>query len=396
MVRLRPARRGLIPESSDAAARISAPNYDEFDSEEEVRVAIEKFPESVLRVSMPHCAGAGPSADSPDALRYATEAMEALSSTPLTTREENFLWLYEIGDPERPETRQIGLGGMAATSEVGASIRCTEEVRPTKVQERAALIRATGAFVGVVNVAVEDATNQLEQALVTLADESPARFSCKDAGGVSHSVWIVREDRDIDRLLEAASAESRGYVADGNHRTKAAARARSDSFPVVLFPSRTMDIAAYNRLLPDPGVTEDELWAALSADFRVRQVEAPGAFAPEHPHQVGLYYRGRWYELVPHEPSANLIDAHLVQTRIIEPLFGYDARDENIVYVGSNRPADYLQSEVDSARRGMALSLAPVPMTDFLGVCRQGDLMPPKSTWFRPKLRSGLVVPLLD
>jgi uncharacterized protein (DUF1015 family) len=164
-----------------------------------------------------------------------------------------------------------------------------------------------------------------------------------------------------------------------------------------------MTIAPYNRLIADGAVGADGLQGALRASFDVERCAGAGAFQPEATHDIGLYDGSRWWHLRPRagtfDPSdaAQDIDADLVQRKLFDEVLGIeDARDERLTYVGANRNARWLQDQVDAGRFRYAVTLPPVTMRQFIDVCLQNRLMPPKSTWFVPKIRSGLVMALRD
>lgn len=163
-----------------------------------------------------------------------------------------------------------------------------------------------------------------------------------------------------------------------------------------------MRIAPYNRLLSAPTPARAAVMTALNDHFLVEAMDGNEAFQPTKTHEIGMYDGSRWWKLTPREgtfePSdaAQNIDADIVQRLIFDRVFGIDdARDERITYVGANRNALWLQEEVDSDRFAYAFTLPPVTMRQFIDVCLQDKLMPPKSTWFVPKIRSGLVMALL-
>ena len=183
MITITPVRRALIPIDSSAATRISAPNYDEFQSDREIWDLLQDNPTSVLRVTMAHCQADSPETisrgDSRDALAKATVNMEELRTSELTEEVRDILWVYEIEDPNRPDVRQIGLGGMGRTDEIrtdatpqGTIIR-NEGVRELKARGRADLIQATHAIIGMVNNGVDDVSGEFQSHLEAHADGAP-------------------------------------------------------------------------------------------------------------------------------------------------------------------------------------------------------------------------------
>lgn len=411
MASVDPIPHALVAADSAAADTLGAPNYDEFQSDREVWELLQLKPASVLRISMPHCAV--PRAEdigedgSPESVARAAENMAALRQDPRAQHKAGILWVYEITRPERPERPQIGLGGMARTAEIrtpenprGTIIR-NEGIRESKVRGRAKLTAATRADLGTVNLAVDDASGDFQVTLAAHARSAPPSFETPDEAGNRHRVWVLKDRPSIERLRALLAREPHAYVADGNHRSAAAAMLGYEHFLTVFFPARTMTIAPYNRLL-NPAAAPPALQEALRAWFEVDE-HGSEAFQPAATHDIGFYDGERWWRLRPrpgaYDPAdaAQEIDADIVQRKLFAQVFGItDAGDERITYVGANRAADWLQAEVDAGRFAYAITLPPVTMEQFIKVCLQNRLMPPKSTWFVPKVRTGLVIALLD
>lgn len=414
MIAIQPLARALVPLDSDAAARLGAPNYDEFQDDDEVRDLIRERPECVLRVTMAHCdvggSGDPPEADSEGSLARAAENMRELVASPLTREVSRALYVYEIRDRRRPGIRQIGLGGMARTADIRADanpwgpIIRNEGIREAKARGRARLVERTGAIIGTVNCAVPDADGALAATLEACADARAADFRAVDAAGNDHGVWLVTDPARVARLQRLLSDVPEAYVADGNHRSAAAAMLRLEGFLAVFFPAGRMNIRPYNRLVrgveaDDPAGLIPEL--SLETDFELGPPPA-GPFQPTETHDIGLYAAGRWMRLRPRPgtydagDAAGSIDHAIVQRRVFRERLGIDdPGDERLAFVGANRDAAWLQAEVDAGRAAIAITLPAVTMEQFVAVCRQGRMMPPKCTWFDPKIRSGLVMALL-
>ena len=418
MITITPVRRALIPIDSAAAARISAPNYDEFQGDGEIWDLLQENPMSVLRVTMAHCHADSPETiglrDSQSALAKAGTHMEELEASELTEEVRDILWVYEIEDPNRPDVRQIGLGGMARTDEIrtdatpqGTIIR-NEGVREPKARGRADLIQATKAIIGMVNNGVDDASGEFQSHLEAHASGAPPDLEVLDQHGNRHRVWIVRDEQTIQRLQALLAEEPHAYVADGNHRSAAAAMLGYEHFLGVFFPARTMGIQPYNRLVHTSALPADQLAAAIRERFALDTPTGANAdadsYQPTETHEIGLYTPDRgWLRLQPlpgtFDPNdaAEAIDYGIVQNNLFAHVFGIaDAGDDRLTFVGSNKDAAWLRREVDEGRAAYAVTLPAVTMDEFIEVCRQNRQMPPKSTWFEPKVRSGLVMALLD
>jgi uncharacterized protein (DUF1015 family) len=412
MISIDPVPRALTPVDSAAADALGAPNYDEFQSDREVWELIQAKPLSVLRATMPHCDVASVDQigedDSTDALAHATTTMGELIADARTREVRELVWVYELTSPERPAVRQIGLGGMARTAEIrtphnpkGTIIR-NEGIREAKARGRANLTKATRADMGTVNLAVDDASGGFRDALLSHADATVPNFVTTDEGGSLHRVWLVQDPTTRQRLRDLLQREPRAYVADGNHRSAAAAMLGYQHYLAVFFPQATMTIAPYNRLIENEVPALGDVAGALGKSFDIQRLGAE-PYQPERTHEIGFYDGVVWWRLRPRpgtfDPAdaAQDIDADVVQRHLFADVFGVrDARDDRLTFVGANRDARWLQDEVDSGRFRYAVTLPAVTMRQFIDVCLQDRLMPPKSTWFVPKIRSGLVMALLD
>ncbi|MGD9855733.1 MAG: DUF1015 domain-containing protein [Planctomycetaceae bacterium] len=412
MVSISPVSSALVPIDSAAAARISAPNYDEFQGDHEVFALIQEKPDCVLRITMAHCDvdefDERLADGSPEALERATENFDALVAAEDTRVMSNLLWVYDIVSPRRPDVRQLGLGGFGRTAEIrtddnpGGVIVRNEGIRPEKAEGRAKLIQATNSYIGTVNCAVRDRDGRLLQALEAFADAREPNFTTADEAGNVHRVWLVTKTAAVARFQQLLAEEPAAYVADGNHRSAAAAQLKKEHFLAVYFPTDRLRLEPYNRLVEDTGLTAESLLSRLKESFAIEARGGLPSFRPAEVHRIGLYAAGQWYELLPKphtfDPAnaAESIDADIVQRHVFDAVLGLtDARDARLNFVGGNKDAAYLKARVDSGEYAFAVSLAPVTMDQFIAVCEQNRFMPPKSTWFDPKIRSGLVMALL-
>ncbi|QDT32413.1 DUF1015 domain-containing protein [Thalassoglobus polymorphus] len=413
MVTLHPVTRALVPVDSEAAHRISAPNYDEFQSDKEIWDLIQQKPDNVLCITMAHChtddLANACEEGGPEALKHSGEQMQELIKSSLSKEVQNLLWIYEITSPKRPDAPQLGVGGYAATKEIrteetphGTIIR-NEGIRPEKANGRAQLIDATNAYIGTVNLAVKDSAGSLQTAMESISNGRDCSYEATDEAGNIHRVWLVTDAAEQKGLIDLLAAEPAAYVADGNHRSAAAAALGKDYFLTVFFPTKQLGLEPYNRLLPLNGVSAEDFLAQAAENFNVAEVADAKTYRPDSVHKLGVYLTGKWYELTPKEGSydpenaAESIDADIVQRHIIDKILGMsDNRDKRINYVGGNKTSEYLVERVNNGDFELAISLAPVTMDQFVDVCDQNRFMPPKSTWFDPKVRSGLVIALLD
>jgi len=225
--------------------------------------------------------------------------------------------------------------------------------------------------------------------------------------GVRHTLWVIRDATTLAKLTGAFDAMPALYIADGHHRSAAASRiaaarrtadpeASHEYFLAVMFPYHQMRIMDYNRLIRDlNGLREAEFIARVAEKFDVEA--SPDCVYPARSGEFGLYIGGNWWrltihsELVPQDPVGRL-DVSLLHDHLIEPILGIvDARrDKRIDFVGGIRGLGELEHRVNTGEMALAFSLHPTRMQDLMAVADAGEVMPPKSTWFEPKLGDGM------
>ncbi len=247
-------------------------------------------------------------------------------------------------------------------------------------------------------------------ARVAAVTSAPPEIDFEAADGVRHTLWLVPE-RDAAFFVEAFAAIPVLYVADGHHRSKSASRACAALaekgpvgpdhpvrwFPAAIFPDRELRILPYNRLVKDLlGRTPGAFLAEAAKAFRV--VEAATA-EPDGKGEVRMYLDGRWYALTPREPvpaddPIRSLDVSILQERLLAPLLGIDdpRTDRRIDFVGGIRGTAELERRVAAGEHAVAFSMYPTTVGELMAIADAGETMPPKSTWFEPKLRSGLFV----
>ncbi|HWI41789.1 MAG TPA: DUF1015 family protein [Verrucomicrobiae bacterium] len=256
-------------------------------------------------------------------------------------------------------------------------------------------------------------TGEVKELLAALTREEP-EYDFTTGDGVSHTFWVVRDTAAISRLTALFAATETLYVADGHHRSAAASRVRElrrraggsggeyDSFLTVIFPHDEMNIMAYNRVVKDlNGMDAAAFLSRLGERFEVRRVAE--AYVPQRPHLFGMYLEGLWYELTPQaelvdeSDPVKRLDVTILQESLLQPLLsvGNPRTDKRIDFVGGIRGVAELERLVDQGLHKVAFSLHPTSIEDLMALADAGEIMPPKSTWFEPKLRSGLVIHLL-
>lgn len=304
---------------------------------------------------------------------------------------------------------QTGLVAAASCQEyLDGSIKKHELTRPDKEDDRLRHIEALNAQTGPVFL-IYRAPAQVEDLLAACAETTPdVDFTAAD--GVRHTAWTLLEEEATARIEGAFVRVPSLYIADGHHRCAAAARVcqarqgrgASARFLAVLFPHDQVQVLPYHRVLKDlNGRTPEALLKRLEEVFVLK---AGGEGRPARPHEVGCYLAGRWYSLCFRPPltaASNVIDqldVSLLQRHVLAPVFGIDdpRTSSRLHFVGGIHGPRGLEQLVDSGQFACAFALFPTRVADLLAVADAGGIMPPKSTWFEPKLRDGMFCHALD
>ena len=395
---------GLIPRS-DLAAELASPPYDVLDTAE-AREIIAAQPHSFLRVvrseaTMPE--GVNP---------YGPEVYEQAR--------KNFAQLQEDGELVRESTpriylyRQImnghaqtGITAVCHADDYAAGlIKKHEKTRPDKEDDRVRLNTALSAHIEPVFLAFES-TPQID-ALMRAAAETAPLFDFTAPDGVQHTLWRMP---DAAAVTAAFAPVPHSYIADGHHRSAGAARvglARREAnpqhtgaedynwFPAVMFPQDQLQILPYNRLVADlNGLHPEEFLVRVGHACRLLPSAPP---VPVKPGQVSMYLGGHWlgleFDIPADADPVSRLDVSLLQDNILAPILGIDdpRTSKRIDFVGGIRGTDYLRAQVDAKRAAVAFSMHAVTMRQLMDIADAGQIMPPKSTWFEPKLRSGLFI----
>lgn len=304
---------------------------------------------------------------------------------------------------------QTGLAAVASLADYATNrIRKHEHTTPAKEDDRVRQIEAVNAQTGPVMMGYPAAPHI--DAMLADAATAAAAIDMSADDGVRHQLWVVADDAKIGSLTRAVDALPALYIADGHHRSAAAARVAQSRggegshsyFLSVLFPHHEMTILDYNRVLRDlNGRSPEALLAELRKGYAVEASGQP--VQPAAAGELGMYLAGRWYRLALNKaaPSGDPIGRlpiTLLTRNIIEPLFGVtDPRtDKRIDFVGGGRGVAELERRVTSGDMAVAFALYPTQMNDLMAVADAGGIMPPKSTWFEPKLADGVVSHVLD
>jgi len=391
------------------AADVVAPPYDVLNSEEARQRAAGR-PWSFLHISKAEIdlpEGTDPYA--PSVYAKAAENLKKMLEEGILARDAvPCYYVYRLTMGEHVQT---GLVAVASAAEYDVNrIRKHEYTRPAKEDDRVRQIEALNAQTGPVLLAYK--SQPVVDELIASVTASSPEYDLKAGDGVGHTFWVVDDAQIIDRLTKAFDVMPAIYIADGHHRSAAGSRvaaslnrgpeAMSSYFLSVIFPHNQMQILDYNRVVKDlNGLSKQQLLDKLAGAFDVS--EEGEAVSPAGPGEFGMYLDGQWYRLkvhaerVPSDPVGRL-DVSLLADNLLEPLLGIsDPRtDPRIDFVGGIRGLGELEKRVDSGEMAVAFSMFPTSMEDLMAVADANEVMPPKSTWFEPKLADGLISHVLD
>lgn len=405
--------------TAKAAAAVAAVPYDVVNTGE-ARALAAGNPLSFLHVSRPEIdlpQGTDPHSDAIYDLAMANFA-KLKSTAPLVVEETPSFYIYRL---HMAGHVQSGIAACYSIDEYERGlIKKHEKTRPDKEDDRTRHMLAIGAQTGPVFL-----TYRASKAVDTIVDRiarHAALFDFMAADGVRHQVWQVPATENQAIVAAFAKIDSL-YIADGHHRAASAARARqalkkersappgseADRVMAVAFPDNQVQVLPYNRVVTDlRGMTADAFRQTLEQKFSVRD---GGPATPAGKGSIAMYLGGTWYTITitqsvspkpvggggPKPTSKGGLDVDLLQSSILEPVLGIaDVRtDKRIDFVGGIRGTRELEQLVDSGKFAVAFSLYPVSVDDLMRIADAGGIMPPKSTWFEPKLRDGLLSHLI-
>jgi uncharacterized protein (DUF1015 family) len=413
MARLQPFR--AWRPRAEYAAQVASPPYDVLSSDEAREMAAGN-PLSFLHVGKPEI-DLPPGTEVYSSAVYAKGAdnLRRLIADGVLEREPApalYLYRQRMGDHV-----QTGVVAGASVDEYEADlIKKHEHTRPVKEDDRTRHIDALDAQSGPVFLTYK-ARPEIDALVARLTDAPPA-YDFVAPDGIQHVVWVVAEPAERDRLLQAFAAVPELYVADGHHRSAAATRvraARRDANPAhrgdepynyflaVIFPHDQMQILDYNRVVRD--LHGRQAAAFLDEASRRFELTEVASGKPGRRHCFGMYLGGRWYRLTakagsfPADDPVQSLDVAILQENLLGPVLGIGdpRKDERIDFVGGIRGLGELERLVDSGKFAVAFAVHPTSIEQLFAVADVGQVMPPKSTWFEPKLRDGLIVrPLAD
>jgi len=405
---------GLRP-AAGRGADVVAPPYDVLNTQEAIERTVGR-PWSFLHISRPEIdlpAGTDPY----DASVYAKagENLDKMMKAEVLVKDDsaNYYAYRLIMDGHE----QMGLVAAASVADYDTNrIRKHEYTRPLKEDDRVRQIDAVNAQTGPVLLAYP-AAPVVDDILATASAGKPDLQTTAD-DGVEHALWVISDATVIQKLTDAFDALQAIYIADGHHRSASASRICAtrkaaniahtgeesyNHFLSVIFPHHQMKIFDYNRVMTDlNGLTEAELLEKIAEKFIIKASNV--AYKPTQTAEYGMYLANKWYKLqlqphfIPQDDPVARLDVSLLADNLIEPLLGIaDQRtDTRIDFVGGIRGLEGLEKRVDSGEMAVAFSLYATSMEDLMSVADANEVMPPKSTWFEPKLADGIVSHMLD
>ena len=383
------------------AAQVIAPPYDVM-SEAEARAIVAGNPQSFVRVSRPESVmPAGADSHAPEAYATARAQFQAMLAEGALVQDDSPSY-YLYGQTWQGRT-QVGLvAGFSVDEYDHDLIKKHEFTRPDKEKDRVEHIDATDCQTGMVFLAYRD--QEALNALIAKGSAGTAEWEVTTEDAVTHRLWRISDPASVAAITDAAGQLPCAYVADGHHRSAAASivhRQRAGKtgnhawFLAGLFPASNLQILAYNRAVKDlHGHTEASLLASIGAHFDISDTDAP---VPPGRGRVTMYLGGTWRLLtardVPADPVTGL-DVSILQDRVLRPLLGIDnpRTDTRIDFIGGIRGHEELVRLVDSGSHAVAFHMHPTSLGELFDVADSGNVMPPKSTWFEPKLRDAVAM----
>jgi uncharacterized protein (DUF1015 family) len=392
------------------APLVASRPYDVLNSEE-ARLDVAKNPYSFLHVTKSEI-DLHPDVNSYSEAVYlkAKENIELLhSSGSLFKEEQPAYYIYQL---IMGEINQTGLVCVSSVDDYNNNIiKKHEFTRPDKENDRIKHIRITGAQTGNVFLAYKN-DDSVDAVINQWKTTHQPTYDFIADDGISHTIWVVNDAETVNTITELFEKNIPcTYIADGHHRAASAAKVRealgenatpaASWFLTTLFPSNQLKIMDYNRVVKDlNGLSVETFLTAIADDFAITKSATP--VAPSSLHQFGLYCNNQWYVLTSKQGTftddpIGILDVTILQNNLFDKILGIkDQRtDKRIDFVGGIRGLKALEDRVNSGEMAAAFSLYPVSIQQLFDIADSGNVMPPKSTWFEPKLRDGLLTHLI-
>jgi len=408
--------KGLRP-PKEISQKLASRPYDVLNSKE-ARVEAGDNPWSLLHIIKPEI-------DLPEGIdEHTAEVYEKAKENLEKFRENKWLvqdtedLLYIYAQTMNGRT-QYGLVGCAGVEDyMNGIIKKHELTRKDKEEDRMKHVRITNANMEPVFFTYP-AVAEIDAIVDHIVKNQEPEYDFTSNDGFGHHFWVIRDQATISNITELFKKVPYTYVADGHHRTAAAALVGSEKkknnpnhtgqedynfFLAVHFPSNQLTIIDYNRVVKDlNGLTKEDFLKKLEKVFEIQE-KGDAIYKPDHLHNFGMYIDGKWYSLTAREGTYNdndpigILDVTVLGQLVLDNIL--DIKDlrtsTRIDFVGGIRGLGELKKRVDSGEMAAAFALYPVSLQQLIDIADSGNIMPPKTTWFEPKLRSGLVIHLLD
>ena len=402
--------KALRPEAQ-LAKQVASKPYDVLSSKE-AKIAAQGNPASFLHITKSEIdLPANTDVHSQAVYDKAQENLRAFISRNILFRESKACYyVYELKMDGKSQTGLVC--GSAVNDYDNDLIKKHEFTRPEKELDRITHIKTTGAQTGNVFIAYKN-VDAIDKLINNWKKDHDPVYDFVADDDVQHTIWIVNDDKTISNISKLFKTQVPcTYIADGHHRAASAAKVcaslgdtathEAGYFLTTLFPSNQLQIMDYNRVVKDlNGLSEADLLKAIKKNFSIKKSVA--AVKPAQLHEFGMYLNNQWYSLSANEGSfttdpIGILDISILSQNILDPILNIkDQRtDKRIDFVGGIRGLGELEKRVDSGEMAVAFSLYPVSIHQLFDIADSGNVMPPKSTWFEPKLRDGLLTHLID
>lgn len=407
--------RGVRPPQEYVKEVASRP-YDVLNSDE-ARAEAEGNEKSLYRIIKPEIEfPVGKDEHDDDVYIKAAENFQLFQDKGWLVQDEKEMY-YVYGQTMNGKTQYGLVVGAYVGDYMSGKIKKHELTRSDKEEDRIKHVRVNNANIEPVFFAYHY-NEELDSIVKRIISETP-EYDFVSADGVGHHFWLVPNETDIFKITEIFASFPAMYIADGHHRSAAAAKVGAEKalanpddlgteeynfFMAVCFPDNQLTIIDYNRVVKDlNGLTEEELLNKIKENFDVED-KGSEIYKPDRLHNFSMYLAGRWYSLTAKEGTykdddpIGVLDVTVLSDLVLDQILGIkDLRtDKRIDFVGGIRGLGELKERVDSGEMSVAFALYPVSMKQLMDIADTGNIMPPKTTWFEPKLRSGLVIHKLD
>lgn len=407
--------RGVRPPQEYVKEVASRP-YDVLNSDE-ARAEAEGNEKSLYRIIKPEIEfPVGKDEHDDDVYIKAAENFQLFQDKGWLVQDEKEMY-YVYGQTMNGKTQYGLVVGAYVGDYMSGKIKKHELTRSDKEEDRIKHVRVNNANIEPVFFAYHY-NEELDSIVNRIISETP-EYDFVSADGVGHHFWLVPNETDIFKITEIFASFPAMYIADGHHRSAAAAKVGAEKalanpddlgteeynfFMAVCFPDNQLTIIDYNRVVKDlNGLTEEELLNKIKENFDVED-KGTEIYKPDRLHNFSMYLAGRWYSLTAKEGTykdddpIGVLDVTVLSDLVLDQILGIkDLRTDNrIDFVGGIRGLGELKERVDSGEMSVAFALYPVSMKQLMDIADTGNIMPPKTTWFEPKLRSGLVIHKLD